>query len=160
MGTVTKRRSVSKSGKASETWRVRYVDAEGVRRSQEGFKRKGDADAYLIKVQGELATGIHTPDSTSVTVGQAADLWLAAAEAGGCDRGTLKTYGEIVRGHILPLLGTEKLSRLNGPKVVVFRDALQATRSHSLATKAVRHLSMILGDAVQRGLVARTSPAA
>lgn len=144
MATVTKR---------GNSFRVAYTDADGNRRFVQK-KTKREADAYRIKVESEVVMGIHTPDAASVTVAAAADVWLAAAE-GSCDRGTVKTYGEIVRCHIKPLLGTEKLSRLSGPKVVAFRDALMQTRSHAMTTKAMRHLSMILEDAKERGMVAQ-----
>src|SRR3954466_3182192 len=115
MATVTKRTWTDGKGRQKEAWRICYTDADGTRRKvQKATKR--EADAYRIKVEGEVSIGVHTPDATSVTVAAAASIWVAAAEAGGCDRATLKGYREIVRGHIVPLIGTEKLSRLTGPK--------------------------------------------
>ena len=86
---------------------------------------------------------------------RAADIWIASCEAAGCDRGTLKTYREIINRHVRPHLGNEKLSRLSGPRVIEFRDAMMATRSHAMASKAIRHLSMILAEAMRRGLVGK-----
>jgi integrase len=152
MSTIRKRAWMTSAGERKEAWRVRYVDQYGKTRTRQ-FDLRRDADAFRIKAEGEVRAGIHTADSISVTVGQAADIWIAAREADDCDRGTLKTYREIVNVHIRPLIGSEKLSRLSGPKVVEFRDALLATRSHIMASKAVRHLSMILIEAQARGLV-------
>lgn len=154
MGTVAKRFWTDSKGRKKEAWRVSYTDRYGERHHKQ-FDLKRDADAYRIKVEGELAQGLHTPDANSLTIGQAADVWIASCEASGCDRGTLKTYGEIVNVHIRPQLGNEKLSRLSAPRVVQFRDAMMATRSHTMASKAVRHLSMILAEAMRRGLVAQ-----
>jgi integrase len=154
MATVKKRNWTTATGELKEAFRVSYTDAMGIRRKKQ-FELKRDADAYRIKVEGELVNGIHTADAVSVTVGEAADIWLAASEANGCDRGTLKTYREIVNRHIRPQIGNEKLSRLSAPRVVDFRDALMLTRSHAMAAKAVRHLSMILAEAMRRGLVAQ-----
>lgn len=154
MATVKKRAWTSAAGAKKEAWRVSYTDRDGARLHKQ-FNLKRDADAYKIKVEGELAQGIHTADAKSVTVGEAADIWIAACEANGCDRGTLKTYREIANGHIKPQLGSEKLSRLSAPRVVEFRDAMMLTRSHAMASKAVRHLSMILAEAMRRGLVAQ-----
>lgn len=154
MATVRRRAWTTRTGERREAWRVRYVDQHGIARTRQ-FDLKRDADAFRIRAEGEVVAGIHTADRASVTVAKAADLWIATAEANGCDRSTLKTYGEMARVHIKPLLGDEKLSRLTAPKVVGFRDALLETRSHAMAAKAVRHLSMILGDAVERGLVAQ-----
>lgn len=153
MATVKKRAWRTTAGERKEAWRVAYTDASGRRRFvQHGTKR--DADAYRIRIEGELAQGIHTADAASITVGEAADIWVASCEAN-CDRGTLKTYREIVNRHIRPQLGHEKLSKLSAPRVVNFRDALMQTRSHAMASKAVRHLSMILAEATRRGLVAQ-----
>lgn len=153
MSTVKKRKWVT-NGVTKEAWRVRYVDQHGHDRTRQ-FDKKSDAEAYRIKAEGQVAAGIHTPDSRSVTVNAAADIHLASCRANGCDRGTLKSYKEIADRHIRPFIGTEKLSRLTGPKVVEYRDALLATRSHAMASKAVRHLSMILIEAMNRGLVSQ-----
>lgn len=153
MASVKKRVWITASGELKEAWRVAYTDATGKRRFvQRATKR--DADAYRIRIEGELAQGIHTADAASITVGEAADIWVASCETS-CDRGTLKTYREIINRHIRPQLGSEKLSRLSAPRIVDFRDALMQTRSHAMASKAVRHLSMILTEAMRRGLVAQ-----
>ena len=154
MVTVKKRTWKTVSGERREAWRVSYTDGNA-RRHHKQFDLKRDADAYRIKVEGEIAQGVHTPDASSLTIGQAADVWIAACEAGGCDRSTLKTYREIVDVHIRPQIGSEKLSRLSAPRVVQFRDALMATRSNAMASKAIRHLSVILAEAMRRGLVAQ-----
>jgi len=49
--------------------------------------------------------------------------------------------------------GAKKLTRLTAPEVVAFKDALLETRSRAMATKAVRHLTMILGESLRRGFV-------
>jgi integrase len=154
MATVKKRVWKTSRGEQKEAWRVSYTDNIG-RRWHKQFDLKRDADAYRVQVEGEVARGVHTPDGASVTVGAAADIWLSSCKANGCDRSTVKTYAEIVNKHIRPQLGSEKLSRLSAPRVVDFRDALMLTRSHAIAAKAVRHLSMILAEAMRRGLVAR-----
>jgi integrase len=152
MATVTKRVWTDARGKRKEAWRVAYTDQSGKRRFKQ-FTRKKDADAYELTAQWEVKHGVHTPDADSITVADAADLWLATAETNGCDRGTLKSYGEMARCHIKPLLGAEKLSRLTSPKVVGFADAMVQTRSRAMASKAVRALSMIVGEAQRRRLV-------
>jgi integrase len=154
MATVNKRRWKTRDGTTKEAWRVRYVDQHDATRTRQ-FDKKKEADAFRIRAEGEVALGVHTADRASVTVAEAADIHLAAAEAAGCDRGTIKTYREIARCHVVPLLGEKKLSRLDGPAVVAFRDTLVSTRSHAMASKAVRHLSMILNEAQSRGLVAQ-----
>lgn len=154
MSTVKKRAWKTGKGERREAWRVRYVDQHGETRTKQ-FDLKRDADAYRVKVDSEVAAGIHTADSTSITVAEAAAIWITNGEANGLGRGTLKSYREIVDLHISPLLGSEKLSRLSAPKVVQFTDAMKATRSLAMTRKAVRHLSMILNEAQRRGLLAQ-----
>src|SRR4051794_21245929 len=108
MATVKKRNWVTGSGERKEAFRVSYTDATGVRRKKQ-FELQRDADAYRIKVEGERPNGMHPADAASVTVGEAADIWIAASEANGCARGTLKTYRKIVNRHVRPQLGGEKL---------------------------------------------------
>jgi integrase len=96
---------------------------------------------------------VHVPDADSLTIKDAAHIWVGNAEADGCDRGTLKSYREIANKHILPVLGAKKLTRLTGPEVVAFKDALLKANSRAMTAKAIRHLSMIMGEAVRRGLV-------
>ncbi|WP_265570851.1 tyrosine-type recombinase/integrase [Sphingomicrobium nitratireducens] len=141
-------------GEARQAWLVDYRDAFGTRRAKQ-FARKKDAEAWATKASWEVSQGIHTPDSQSITVKAAADLWIKAAEANGRERSTIKQYKELKRLHIIPLIGDERLSQLTMPKVEAFKDRLLETRSRAMAGKAVRGLSSILNEAQRRGLVAQ-----
>ena len=154
MATVRRRSWRMRNGGRKEAWRVRYVDQHGVTRTRQ-FDLKRDADAFRVKAESEVIAGIHTADSASLTIAEAAELWIASAQGNRRDAGTIKSYRELANLHIKPLLGSEKLSRLTQPKVVAFAEALKATRSLAMASKAVRGLSMILSDAMRRGLVAQ-----
>lgn len=154
MATIRKRAWTTATGERKAAWRVRYVDQLGKTRTRQ-FDLRRDAEAFRIKAEGEIASGVHTADAASITVADAADLWIAKAELKQCDRGTLKGYRELRDRHIVPLLGKEKLSRLTTPGVVGFRDALLETRSPAMTRKAVRALSMILNVAMERGKVAQ-----
>jgi len=154
MSTIRKRTWTTSKGERKEAWRVRYVDQHGATRTRQ-FDLRRDADAFRIKAEGEVLAGTHTADSASVTVAKACDDWISTAENNGRERGTIKSYREVANLHIKPLLGSEKLSRLTMPKVEAFADSLKATRSHAMASKAVRALSMIITEAMRRGLVAQ-----
>ena len=154
MATIKKRRWRTGSGEWKEAWRLRYVDATGTER-QKQFDRKGDAEAYRIKVGWEVSQGTHTPDSASITVGKAADLWIERARQQELERSTIKSYEEIARLHIKPFIGSEKLSKLTMPVVQAYLDALLGTRSKAMAGKAVRALSSIITESQRRGLVAQ-----
>jgi integrase len=154
MATIRKRAWTTGKGEKREAWRVRYVDQHGKTCTRQ-FDLKRDAEAFRVKAQGQVAAGTHTADSASITIAQAADLWIAKAERANRDRGTLKGYRELRDRHIVPLIGMTKLSRLTTPDVVGFRDGLLETRSIAMTRKAVRALSMILNVAMEKGKVAQ-----
>ena len=152
MATVTKRVWTDSRGRRKEAWRISYVDAGGERRHvQRRTKKDADADARTIEIEKRL--GVHVPDADSLSVKDAVQIWLGTAEADGCDRGTVKSYREIANKHIISLLGAKKLTRLTGPEIVAFKDALLLACSRARTAKAIRHLSMVLGEALRRGLV-------
>lgn len=154
MATIKKRRWQTPKGEWKEAWRLRYTDASGKERSKQ-FDRKGDAEAFRIKSGWELSQGIHTPDGGSATVKQAWDLWLARARCEKLERSTIKSYDELGRLHIVPFIGSEKLSKLTMPAVQAYVDALLLTRSKPMAAKAVNALTSIITEAQRRGLVAQ-----
>lgn len=154
MASVKRRSWTTAAGEKREAWRVSYTDGDGKRRHKQ-FTLKRDADAYRIKVEGEVNLGIHTADAASVTVGEACDIWVKKGEADDLEWGTLKQRRELVRLHIKPLLGGEKLSRLTMPKVEAFKDTMITTRSRVMAGKVIRALSSVLIEAMRQGLVAQ-----
>lgn len=151
---IRKRIWTAPDGSEKSAWLVDYRDQAGKRRAKQ-FARKKDAEAWRVGAEWQVSQGVHTADSQSVTVAAAADLWIKRAEAEGRERGTITQYGQLARKHIVPFLGTEKLSRLTRPAVEAYRDELIATRSKAMAGKAVRALSSILTEAQRRGLVAQ-----
>ncbi|QNE04675.1 tyrosine-type recombinase/integrase [Croceicoccus marinus] len=151
---IRKRQWTGPDGAAKIAWLVDYKDAAGKRRAKQ-FSRKKDAEAWSTQTGWEVSKGVHTPDSQSITVAAAADLWIEKAEAEGRERGTVDQYRRLSRLHVKPLLGAEKLSRLTRPAVEAYRDELLKSRSRVMAGKALRALSSILGEAERRGLVAQ-----
>lgn len=152
---VRKREWKTNRGELRSAWLVDYFDAQGKRRAK-AFKLKKEADAYHAKVAVDIAAGTHIPDSASVTVSQACELWLTTGRNAGLERSTLAQYENHVRLHIAPFLGPVKLSRLTAPGVRAFEDRLRAEgRSQVLKRYVIRSLSQVLGDAQSRGLVAQ-----
>jgi integrase len=154
MATIKKRRWQTGKGEAREAWVLRYVDGQGVSRRKQ-FDKKGDASAYLTKASYEVSQGVHTADSASVTVSEAADQYLKHKKAIGLERSSTKRYDEVIRLHIKPIIGADKLSRLTMPSVQNYVDALLQTRSKAMAGKALSTLRMIITYAQGRGLVAQ-----
>jgi integrase len=159
MATIRKRAWTNDQGDEQTAWQVSYVDQHGKRRRRQ-FRLRKEADAFLVRARSEVFSGVHTPDSASVTVEAAARIWLDACELGRDGKepvewSTLKSYRGIVRHHIAPSLGNELLSRLTTPRVAAFRDELLGTRSRAMSKKALAALKAILSEAQNRGLVAQ-----
>ncbi|MBN8841832.1 MAG: site-specific integrase [Sphingomonadales bacterium] len=109
----------------------------------------------MTQAAWEVSKGVHTADSQSISVKEAADIWVRTAEANDRERGTIDQYKQIRDLHIVPFIGAEKLSRLSAPRIEAFRDDLLETRSKAMTGKIVRALSRILGEAQRRGLIAQ-----
>lgn len=134
-------------------WQCDYKDGEGKRRSKQ-FPTKGEATAWWSKTSAEVGQGTHVADSASITVAEAAKLWLAHGESEGLERSTLAAYEQHVRLHINPLIGSRKLSQLKTPAVEAFKDALMATRSRPMVKRIMVSLSCIFLEAQRRGKAA------
>jgi integrase len=152
---VRKRTWVSRDGVQHEAWLVDYVDLAGNRRARQ-FTRKKEADAFAQQVGAELLTGVHVADSASITVAEAAGLWLESARQRGLEPCTLVNYEEHTRLHIIPYIGSIKLTALTVAAVRAFEDRLhQEGRSTDMARRILISLGGILGDALDRGLVGK-----
>jgi integrase len=150
MATIRKRRLPS----GRTVWQVDYRDGANKRRHRQ-FSAKRDADVFMVKARAEVAAGIHTADSASITVQDAADLWLDRCERDKLEPTTIRGYRQHVNLHINSRIGTLKLSRLNAPAVNVFVDQLlDDGRSKDMAKRVLGSLAAIVGEAKRRGLVA------
>lgn len=138
-------------------WLVDYTDGSGKRRAKQ-FRTKREAERYETQARHEVATGVHIPDSVSVTVEKACELWIEAGQLDGLEPSTIKQRDEHVRLHIVPLIGGVKLSQLTTPKIEAFKDELLKTRSRALARAVLTSLKSVLKVARRRGLILQ-SPA-
>jgi integrase len=151
---VRKRTWQNRDGSQGEAWVVAYTDHSGARRIR-SFGRKRDADAYHASIGTDLRSGFHVPDSQSIMVAEAGRLWLQSSEAAGLERASLANYRQLLTLHIIPLIGTVKLSRLTVPMVRAFEDKLAYDRSPYMVRRVRSILGAILADAQERGLVAQ-----
>lgn len=151
---IRKRKWQTNRGERKEAWQADYRDQAGKRYVKQ-FALKKEAEAWLNRARNEITMGIHSPDSQSITVAEAGALWLARADANSLERSTIKQYATHKRLHIDPYLGSTKLSRLTRASVENFVDNLLTTRTRAMARKILRSLTMIISEAVRRGLVAR-----
>jgi integrase len=161
---VRKRTWTTANGQTKEAWVVDY--AVNGKRHIRTFAKKKEADKFSANAKIEVGQGIHTADSESITVAEAGELWIAAAEKNGLEQGTIANYRQHLRWHIVPYLGSTRLSRLSAPMVREFEDRLAhgtpapgetvgRPRSQAMVRKIRTSLGGILADAQERGLVAR-----
>lgn len=149
MATIRKR--TLPSGKTC--WLAGYVDGGGKRRFRQ-FPTRKEADAFLTQARAQVASGVHTPDSVSPTVAEAAEIWLKRCQRDRLERTTIEQYRGHVELHIAPRIGATKLSRLTPPLVNEFADQLlTAGRSRELCRRVLISLSSIVTEAQRRGLV-------
>jgi integrase len=162
---VRKREWTTRNGEAREAWVADYMDQHGVRRLKT-FERKKEADTFAATTHIEIREGTHVADSASVTVTAAGKLWIERTERDGLERTTIDTYRQHLQFHIVPYLGTTKLSQLNAPIIRAFEDKLRKgapapgeqtaePRSPALTKKVLGSLGALLAEAQERGLVAR-----
>jgi integrase len=146
------------SGKGERTaWIADYFDQAGKRHIKTFATRRAAKD-WLVATQTEVRQGIHTPESASITVGEAAELWLEKGTLESLERATLQQYRQHVDLHLRPSrIGNEKLARLSTPQIEAFRDDLLRKGSRAMARKVLGNLKSILGEAQRRGLVAQNA---
>jgi integrase len=157
---IRKRIWKSPDGLEQTAWVVNYTDQAGKRRLKT-FEKKKSADDFDATTRNELRTGIHTPDSSSITVGVAGDRWIAACENAGLEKTTVDAYRSHLNLHIKPFLGARKLSQLTVPMVTDFERRLrdgtdtEKPRSPAMVKRVRADLGALLANAQEEGLVAR-----
>ena len=135
-------------------WQVDYRDGAGVRRHRQ-FPTKREADAFHVRARSEVAAGVHTPDSASITVADAAALWLTRCQRDQLEPTTVAAYRQHISLHIAPRIGSLKLARLTVPTLTTFRDRLlDDGRSRDMVKRVLSSLAAIVGEAQARGLAA------
>jgi len=163
---IRKRSWKTAKGEMKEAWVADYVDQHG-KRHLKTFDRKKDADAFHACAKVEVKDGTHTADSASTTVDGAAEQWLETCLGKGLEPSTIDSYRQHVRLHIKPFLGRVRLSQLSAPMIREFEDKLRRgdrapgseeqgfPRSSTMIRRIVTSLSALIGDAQERGLIAR-----
>src|SRR6266566_1293100 len=123
---VCERTWTNANGETNEAWVVDYRDkAKGGARVQRTFHLKKEADAFAVDAKVEVRDGIHIARSKSVTVAQAGKFWIATAETNNLERATVANYQQLLDTHIVPFIGTTKISDLSVPMVRAFEDKLR-----------------------------------
>jgi integrase len=155
MAKVRKRTWTNSKGPQT-AWVADYFDQAGKRHIKTCGTKK-EAAAWLVNAQGEVVRGVHTAENASITVAEAAELWIGKSELENLERSTLRQYRNHVDLHIVPLIGATKLARLSAPTIEAFRDDLLRNGSRAMARKVLASLKSILGEAQRRGLIAHNA---
>ena len=160
MASVRKREWKTPQKEKREAWVVDYVDQEGKRRIKT-FTRRKDADAWRTMTLTQIGMGVHTPESTSVTLMEAGHRWLRHCELGGdssepLERSTIQQRRQHIDLHMKPFFANRKLAQLNTPEVDTFVTwMLENGRSRKMAQKVLTSLKTLLSYAQRKALVAQ-----
>jgi integrase len=135
-------------------WQATLSLGEGRRKSVYGHTR-GEAAEKLRALQVELARGLPLPSDERLTVGQYFPDWLATHALTIAPQ-SVATYDALLRTHIVPALGSIRLTRLSPHRLEAFYADLVAA---GLAPRTIRIVHSILRAGLERaarhGLVAR-----
>jgi integrase len=153
---IRKRAWTAPDGTAKQAWLVDYRDQSGKRRAKQ-FAKKKDAEAWSINAKAEVQRGVHTADSASITVSEAAQIWLDAVRADEREPTTIAAYDQHVRLHIIPACGATKLSHIAAPRVQAILDDWLLNLSRPMAVRLLRSLKAIITQAQVRGFVAHNA---
>jgi integrase len=132
-----------------------YFDQHGKRHAKL-FALEREAKAFLKKVVPEVDRGVHTPENKSITVAEAAKLWLERANTEELETSTRTQYAIHARLHINPEIGNVKLAQLTAPMVEKFKDGLlKKNSSRQMASKILSSLKGVLKESMRLGAVAQ-----
>jgi integrase len=136
-------------GEQREAWIVDYTDQRGDRHI-ESFARKKDADARHSEVKVDVKKGVHVAPSKSITLKEAGQNWIEAAEHE-LERTTVDQYRQHLRFHLLPFIGARKLTDITTDAVLDLEARLRKEgRSKVMVRKVLVSLGSILADAQMR----------
>jgi integrase len=151
MASIRKRTWTTQSGKSQFAYECSYQDNLGFRRRKQ-FKKKKQAEIFLIKVQNEVLKGIHTPETNSLTLNEVSKLWIKKKESELLEKSTLLQYETFIRKYLTPYLGSLKLSKLNTPLIQNYINNIIDKTSIYRAKVCRNHLSAIISYAQKLGL--------
>ncbi len=160
MASVRKRRWVVKGEDGEEdaervAWVADYFDQAG-KRHIKTCRTKKEADAFLVAARHEVSQGVHTAASASITVSAAGKLWIDQGVTDGLEPSTILQYQQHLGLHIVPFIGSTKLSDLTRAAAEQFRNRLiKEGRSRAMTKKVMTSLGSLLAVAQSHGKVVR-----
>lgn len=139
-------------------YQVRYIGLDGKRKSfQKPTLREANQEIERVRDELKHAKSLGVVGSPDMTLGEAGDNWIKAAEIGRndrppCEAATLEQYETHLRLHIKPLWGQLKLRDLNLIKAREMRtELLTSGRSRSTCIKVWMSVKGIVSEAELQG---------
>lgn len=133
-------------------WLVRYRDPQGKQRSR-SFARKAQADAYDLKVRGEVHGGTYVaPSAGKVTFGEYANGWLELQQH--WRPSTRRSQVQMVTLRIVPHIGMTPMGVLNRAQLQAMVNAWRTTYSPATVTTTFSCLRTILAAAIDDKVIA------
>ncbi|GAB2795080.1 tyrosine-type recombinase/integrase [Amycolatopsis magusensis] len=130
---------------------MRYRLSDESLHSETGFATRDEADDRAADVESDQRRGRFVdPRLAQTTLGDWVTRWLEALDVG---PGTSATYHSHLRNHILPRFGTTELGELSRMGIKGWAKSLRRNLSDRSVADVVGLLSMILGEAVDEGLI-------
>jgi integrase len=150
---IRERSWITTAGEQRTAWLADFRDASR-RRVHRQFSSKPAAEKWLREARVDDDKGVFTPDSTSPTVAEACDTWIAKCIRDELEPTTISAYKGHVKWHIKPSsIGKMKVSRLTRPTIERFVDELLAAgRTRATAKKVLVSLSAVLSNQMRYGL--------
>jgi integrase len=142
--------------RGENSWRLRYR-IKGQRFTKTFHGKRADAQKEVRRLLKSGDDGTHVaPDK--ITLGEWVELWIASGAPGRrqkrVGRRSLKRYGELLRGHVVPTLGARPIQQIQATEI----DALYVKLGGKLAPRTAHHVHTVLGacltTAVRKGLLA------
>ncbi|MFQ5517014.1 MAG: tyrosine-type recombinase/integrase, partial [Acidimicrobiia bacterium] len=131
-------------------WQVRYVDPTGRERSKT-FKRKTDAESFLIHVEAQKQRGEWVdPDRAATRLQDWAERWLATRTH--LKPKTITGYESLLRTHIVPRFGTMRLDCIEALSIEAWMADLQAA---GLSSSRIRQAHQLLGALLKAAVHSR-----
>lgn len=136
-------------------YEVRYRDQLGRQRTKGGFRRKRDAEAFVLQVEISRQQGQLVPHSRGTTLlRQVAASWIASLDNRRRPR-TVTGYGLLLDKHVLPAFGHWQIGRIGYADVDYFvRQLEKSGRRPGTVRNTYFVLKMVLDHAVREGRIA------
>jgi hypothetical protein len=132
-------------------YRVRYRLAHGSLFTERGFTSRAEAERRAADVEADQRRELFVdPRLAQTTVGEWVEAWSQAHHVSAV---TWSTYQSHLRNHILPRFADMALGEVQRMTVKAWVKTLRATLAEKSVADVAGLLSMILGEAVDEGLI-------